>query len=78
MAQKEKTAIVTGSSIGIGKEIASLLSKKGINVVICSRSEKEIDSAVQEIKKEINDGRDGQDNNSSVIGIKCDVSIFPS
>jgi 3-oxoacyl-[acyl-carrier protein] reductase len=73
MAQKEKTAIVTGSSRGIGKEIASLLSKKGVNVVICSRSKKEINSAVQEIKKEINDG--GQDNNSSVIGIKCDVSI---
>jgi 3-oxoacyl-[acyl-carrier protein] reductase len=75
MAQKEKTAIVTGSSRGIGKEIASLLSKKGVNVVICARSEKEINSAVQEIKKEINYGRDDQDNNSSVIGVKCDVSV---
>jgi 3-oxoacyl-[acyl-carrier protein] reductase len=76
MAQKKKTAIVTGSSRGIGKEIASLLSKKGVNVVICSRSEKEINSAVQEIKKEINDGHDDQDNNSSIIGVKCDVSVF--
>jgi 3-oxoacyl-[acyl-carrier protein] reductase len=75
MAQKKKTAIVTGSSRGIGKEIASLLSKKGVNVVICSRSEKEINSAVQEIKKEINDGHDDQDNNSSIIGVKCDVSV---
>jgi 3-oxoacyl-[acyl-carrier protein] reductase len=77
MAQKEKTAIVTGSSRGIAKETAIVLAKKGVNVVICSRSEKEINSAVQEIKKEINDGgRDGQDNNnSSVMGVKCDVSV---
>jgi 3-oxoacyl-[acyl-carrier protein] reductase len=74
--RKRRTAIVSGSSRGIGKETAILLAKKGVNVVISSRSEKEINSAVQEIKKEINDGsRDDQDNNSSVIGIKCDVSI---
>jgi 3-oxoacyl-[acyl-carrier protein] reductase len=72
--ERRRTAIVTGSSIGIGKETAIILAKKGINVVICSRSEKHINSAVREIKKEINDGRDGQDNNS-VIGVKCDVSI---
>jgi 3-oxoacyl-[acyl-carrier protein] reductase len=77
MAQKEKTAIVTGSSRGIGKETAILLAKKRVSVVICSRSEKEIESAVQEIKKEINDGgRDDQDNNNSrVIGMRCDVSV---
>ena len=74
MAQKEKTAIITGSGRGIGKETAILLSKKGINVVICSRTDSEINSTVQEIKKEINnDGR--EDNNNSVIGVKCDVSV---
>jgi 3-oxoacyl-[acyl-carrier protein] reductase len=66
-------AIITGSSRGIGKATAILLAKRGVNVVICSRSEKEINSAVQEIKKEINDS--GQGNNNSILGIKCDVSI---
>jgi NAD(P)-dependent dehydrogenase (short-subunit alcohol dehydrogenase family) len=71
--ERSRTAIITGSSRGIGKATAMLLAKRGVNVVICSRSEKEINSAVQEIKKEINDS--GQGNNNSILGIKCDVSI---
>ena len=50
MRQEEKTmAIVTGSGRGIGKETAVLLAKKGVNVVVCSRTESEITSAVDEI-----------------------------
>ncbi|MGB6591353.1 MAG: SDR family NAD(P)-dependent oxidoreductase [Candidatus Nitrosopolaris sp.] len=45
------TAIVTGGSRGIGKEIAILLSKMGANVVVCSRNQSEIDSVVKELKK---------------------------
>lgn len=70
--ERKRTAIVTGSGRGIGKETAILLAKKGVNVVICSRTEEQINSVVQEIKKEINDD---QDNNNIVIGVKCDVSI---
>jgi 3-oxoacyl-[acyl-carrier protein] reductase len=70
--ERKRTAIVTGSGRGIGKETAILLAKKGVNVVICSRTEEQINSVVQEIKKEINDD---QDNNNNVIGVKCDVSI---
>lgn len=44
------TALVTGGGRGIGKETAILLSKKGLNLIICSRTQKEIDSAVKEIK----------------------------
>jgi 3-oxoacyl-[acyl-carrier protein] reductase len=47
------TAIVTGSGRGIGKETATLLSKMGLNVVICSRTRREIDSTVKEIKEKI-------------------------
>jgi 3-oxoacyl-[acyl-carrier protein] reductase len=47
------TAIVTGSGRGIGKETAILLSKMGLNVVICSRTQREIDSTVKEIKEKI-------------------------
>ncbi len=62
------TAIITGSGRGIGKETALLLAKKKINVVICSRTENDINSVVQEIK-EIHNRHQG------VIGMKCDVSI---
>jgi len=58
------TAIVTGSSRGIGKETAILLAKKGVNVVVCSRTQSEIDETVRAVRK-IRDG---------VLGIKCDVS----
>jgi 3-oxoacyl-[acyl-carrier protein] reductase len=66
--EKNKTAIITGSR-GIGKETALILAKnKSVNVVVCSRTENEIDSIVEEINKLID--------NSSVLGIKCDVSYF--
>src|SRR6266545_6592376 len=38
-----KTAIVTGSSRGIGKMIALQLGRDGANVVVCSRTEKPTD-----------------------------------
>jgi 3-oxoacyl-[acyl-carrier protein] reductase len=61
------TALVTGGGRGIGKETAIFLSKKGLNVTICSRTQKEIDSAVKEIKSL---------GNGQVIGRKCDVSVY--
>ena len=66
---KKLTAIITGSGRGIGKETAILLAKREINVVICSRTENEINSVVKEIKEIHNNCYQG------VIGIKCDVSI---
>jgi 3-oxoacyl-[acyl-carrier protein] reductase len=44
-----------------------LLAKKPVNVVVCSRTQSEIDSAVEEIRN--------QTGNSNVLGIKCNVSI---
>jgi 3-oxoacyl-[acyl-carrier protein] reductase len=75
MAQKEKeekkmknkTAIITGGGRGIGKEITILLGKQGANVVVCSRTESEINSVVKEIKQ--------LNSQVSVLGVKCDVSI---
>jgi 3-oxoacyl-[acyl-carrier protein] reductase len=63
----KKTAIITGSGRGIGKETAIILAKKSVNVVICSRTQNEIDSTVEEINK--------LTGNSNALGIKCDVSI---
>jgi 3-oxoacyl-[acyl-carrier protein] reductase len=62
-----KAALVTGGGRGIGRETAMLLSKKGLNVIICSRTQKEIDSAVKEIKSF---------GNGQIIGRKCDVSVY--
>ena len=67
MIQIRKTAIITGGSRGIGKEVAILLAKKGINVVICSRNHNEINRVVEEIK--------AMYQVSEVLGLKCDISI---
>ena len=71
------TAIVTGGSRGIGKEVASLLSKMGANVVVCSRTQREIDSVVKEIRRMIiADGSNHHDeiDDDRILGIRCDVS----
>jgi 3-oxoacyl-[acyl-carrier protein] reductase len=65
--EAKRTAIITGSSRGIGKETAITLAKKSLNVVVCSRTQSEINSTVEEINK--------LTGNSSALGIKCDVSI---
>lgn len=44
MRLKDRTAIVTGSGQGIGKEIALALAKEGAKVVIVARSEKVFDT----------------------------------
>lgn len=61
------TVLVTGGGRGIGKETAILLSKKGLNVIICSRTQEEIESTVKEIKSL---------GNGQAIGRKCDVSVY--
>lgn len=60
------TALVTGSGRGIGKETAVLLAAKGLNVIVCSRTQTEIDSALREIKS-LEGG--------NAMGKRCDVSI---
>lgn len=65
--EHKRTAIITGSGRGIGKETAIILAERSVNVVVCSRTQNEINSTVGEITKLIG--------NSNVLGIKCDVSI---
>jgi 3-oxoacyl-[acyl-carrier protein] reductase len=67
MRQTEKTAIITGSGRGIGRETAILLAKYGVNVVVCSRTDSEVNSVKEEIEK--------VNSKSSVVGVKCDVSV---
>ncbi|HJT49212.1 MAG TPA: SDR family oxidoreductase [Nitrososphaeraceae archaeon] len=65
--EHKRTAIITGSGRGIGKETAIILAERSVNVVVCSRTQNEINSTVGEITK--------LTGNSNVFGIKCDVSI---
>lgn len=60
-----ETAIVTGSTSGIGKKIAELFLREGCKVAICSRNETNVNQTVAEFKEEFGD---------SVIGMPCDVS----
>ena len=65
--QKNKTAIITGSGRGIGKEIAIQLAANVENLVVCSRTQHEINSVVKEIEN-IN-------NQVNVLGSRCDARI---
>ncbi|WP_026570702.1 MULTISPECIES: SDR family NAD(P)-dependent oxidoreductase [Sediminibacillus] len=47
-----KTALVTGSTKGIGKAIAKELAKEGVNVLINGRNYEEVERTIQEIKSE--------------------------
>lgn len=50
MGLKEKTALVTGSTKGIGKAIAIELAREGVHVLINGRNDEEVEQTVREIK----------------------------
>jgi len=62
---KDKVAVVTGGSRGIGKGIATGLVKEGCRVAICARNESELSKSVKELEKS------GVD----VIGISADITV---
>ena len=47
----EKTALVSGSTKGIGFSIASQLAAEGARVIVNGRSEKSVDTAIEEIRQ---------------------------
>jgi len=49
---KGRTAVISGSSKGIGKAIARGLAKEGVNVVLLARGQEQLQKAADEIKKE--------------------------
>src|SRR6476469_4236494 len=67
MELKGKTAVVTGSTKGIGKAIASALVRADVNVVVSSRDSQEIELTIAELS-EIKRGR--------VEGSVCDVREY--
>ena len=56
MQMKDETAIITGSTSGIGKKIAELFLKEGCKVTICSRDKDRVANTVKEFKEKFNVG----------------------
>ena len=67
MELKGKTAVVTGSTKGIGKAIATALVRDEVNVIVSSRESREIELTIAELNK-IGRGR--------VAGSVCDVRDY--
>lgn len=52
---KDKVALITGSTKGIGKAIAIEMAREGTNVIINGRKQPEVDTVVAEIKRDFPD-----------------------
>lgn len=62
---KNKTALITGSTAGIGLEIARTLAVEGASVVLTGRNQRKLDEAVANIK---------QSDGTSVKGVLADAA----
>jgi NAD(P)-dependent dehydrogenase (short-subunit alcohol dehydrogenase family) len=62
---KDKVAIVTGSTLGIGLAVAQGLAAEGVHLVLCARNEARLNNVTQQISDAFG---------VKVIGVKCDVS----
>ena len=51
LAMRDKKAIVTGASEGIGKAIARALAREGVDVAICARRKEPLERTAAEIAK---------------------------
>lgn len=60
---KDKFAIVTGGSHGIGRAIALALADEGCNVAVCARNKERIEKTIREIEAK----------SVAAIGISADV-----
>ena len=67
MNLKNKTAIVTGGTKGIGRAIAEALVREGVSVCISARKQNEIDDAVKELNGL---------GKRTAIGFVCDVRNY--
>lgn len=65
---KDKVAIITGASTGIGKETAKIFAKAGCKIVLASRNLENLNKVASEIKSF----------NPNVLVVRSDVSDFKS
>ncbi|MFB3905266.1 MAG: SDR family NAD(P)-dependent oxidoreductase [Acidobacteriota bacterium] len=62
---RDKVAVITGGSSGIGLAIAERLAGEGVHLVLCARRAGELDAAVRQV---------GRRSSVKVIGVSADVS----
>ncbi len=62
----DKTALITGSTAGIGFAIASSLAKEGASVIVNGRTQKRVNDAIARIQQE--------NSNAKVSGVATDLS----
>jgi NAD(P)-dependent dehydrogenase (short-subunit alcohol dehydrogenase family) len=65
---RNKTALVTGSTAGIGFAIASLLVQEGADVVVNGRSHKRVDDAIDLVRRGQSEAR--------VTGVAADLGTY--
>jgi NAD(P)-dependent dehydrogenase (short-subunit alcohol dehydrogenase family) len=61
---KDKVALITGASKGIGAEIARVYTKAGAKVILCGRKKESLDEAVERIRK----------NGGEALGVQANVA----
>jgi len=62
---KDKIAVITGGSVGIGLAVAKALAEEGVHLVLCARNQQRLDEEAANIVEEYG---------VEVTGIKSDVS----
>lgn len=67
MKLKDRTALITGGSQGLGKAIAEQFVREGASVVICARDEKVLAEARIDLAKSAGPGQ-------KILARRCDVS----
>ncbi len=62
---KDKVAVITGGSVGIGLAVAEGLAQEGVNLVLCARNEERLLGVADQIKEKFG---------VKAIGVKTDVT----
>lgn len=75
MGLANKSALVTGSTKGIGKAIAIELAREGVNVLINGRNDEEVERTVQEIKAQF-PATSPQNATADIVDIKQREALF--
>lgn len=75
MGLSNKTALVTGSTKGIGKAIAIELAREGVNVLVNGRNNEEVERTVNELKAEFPD-TSPQNATADIVDIQQKEALF--